>query len=342
MQTAQTDFIQRINELEHLVLKILNIQTKELAILKCCDENIDKDVISFLKSYFSFNSADILSCKTSIENNKFPSCINISSLNKTTLSYLQKLGLKQIKCTEEEYNSFSPQILSLIKSYISVDLIVSNPNEQKQINETAYVPPSLRKQQEDNSIRSQYTVPPKIKHIQQPGPVVNYNFEIETILKITQAKSANVIYRIDATSGSFAGLLNVFKSCKKGILLFRLTINNKPTSFATYHDIFPTQMGVAISDGSEYVFSIVNDPFIPHPYYIKPFNKTMMIKEDRIAIFSIGTFIKKNHSIRYNGKMSDLFDVPKTISLNAIIPYNQETTTAIQNGWSSISVIELK
>ncbi|EDR22382.1 hypothetical protein EDI_343140 [Entamoeba dispar SAW760] len=342
MQTSQTNFIQRINELEHLILKILNISTKELAIIKCCDENIDKDVLNFLKSYFSFTDVDVLSCKTSIKNNRLPSCINVGSLNKITLSYLQELGLKQIKCTEEEYNSFSPQTLTLIKSCIVIDLINSNPNKQKQVDEAAYVPPALRKQQGDNSIPSQYTIPPKIKNIPQPVPVVNYNSETETILKITQAKSANVIYRIDTTSGSFTGLLNVFGSCKKGLLLFKLTINNKVTSFATCHSIFPTQMGTAISDGSEYVFSIVNDPFIPHPYYVKPFNKTMMIKEDRIAIFSIGTFIKKNHSIRYNGKISDLFDVPKTISPNAIIPYNHETTTPIQNGWSSISVIELK
>ena len=111
------------------------------------------------------------------------------------------------------------------------------------------------------------------------------------------------------------------------------------TSFATYHSHFPSQMGKAISDGSQYVFSIVNDKMKPYKYNVKPFNQTMMIKEDRICIFALGTFIK-NRLIRCNGEIGKIFNIP--MDKNPFIDFGDNKNAAIENGWISISVVELK
>ena len=347
---------ERIIRLEKLLIKALEVETKEDATIKCCISTLDQELKDFLKIKFGVNENIITQIKQEIEKKEFPSIVSLNKVTEKQLINLKTIGLNQITITQQLFNEIEQQQLTLIKKYIQIEIqkevkqVIEEPKEVKEVKETkeeekkqeegTYIPPALRKQNYKHN--SNFTTNNRPVTRQQPKQIpliYDTKYETETILKMTGAQSMNIVYIMDENSGTFQGLLKVFNSIKKGLLLYKLNVNNKMTSFATYHSHFPTQMGKSISDGSEYVFSIVSEKVKPYKYSVKPFNQTMMMKEDRICIFALGTFVK-NHFIRCNGDMKTIFNVP--FDKNPFIEGGEVKNAGIENGWLSISVVELK
>lgn len=349
---------ERVIRLEKLLLKALEIETKEEATIKCCQITLDKELKDFLKIKFAINETIITKTVQQIENKEIPTILSINNITEKQIILLKSIGLNQIIISQQEYNElekYSEQ-LSIIKKYIQIIIKKEESKEERKENEqkeekkeekqqenkeeNAYIPPALRKQNYKHN--SNFTTNNRPIQKQQPKQIpliYDTKHETETILKITGVQSMNIVYIMDQNSGTFQGLLKVFNSIKKGLIIYKLNVNNTFTSFATYHSHFPTQMGKAISDGSEYVFSIVNDKIKPYKYSVKPFNQTMMIKDDRICIFALGTFVK-NHLIRCNGDMKTIFNVP--FDKNPFIEGGENKNLGIENGWISLSIVELK
>ncbi|KAL7718515.1 TLDc domain-containing protein [Entamoeba marina] len=309
--------------LTELLLSSYNIHNKQQALFVYCCPDTSMTLKMFLRQHFELKEDEIEQTlhldPSNIED--FLSC-DLQTFY-SFIHYIQQLGFTDIlQMRRATFEKLSPAQLQFLRSTFAYDAVT---RELAQIRKDFsisrqtedYIPPSLR-----NRESNLYT-PPKSPHLE------HLNKEIISNPPQPQkpVKKREKSYRLgkDCNNVEFGKLLSAVQK-------------NEPCVF--YHSITPKEMMKPVSDGNCYIFAIQNDTAVPFKYSAKPFNKTLTMKDDRLVLYSVGTFIS-NHSVRYNGDIHTVFNVPKSVSIDAFIPFNGIKEESIPDAWVSIALIKL-